>query len=48
MLFMACFTTYMTRTNISIAIIPMIKEGGGESANRTAIIHDVCHKYLNN
>lgn len=38
---MACFTTYMTRTNISIALIPMIKEE--ESANSTAIIHDVCH-----
>lgn len=43
MLFMACFTTYMTRTNISIVMIPMIKEV--ESANRTVDLPDYGPRY---
>jgi hypothetical protein len=41
MLFMACFTAYMIRTNISIVMIPMIKESDANNTVR-APQNDVC------
>lgn len=35
MFFMATFTAYMLRTNISIAMIPMIKELNNTAVNGT-------------
>lgn len=44
MLFMATFTAYMLRVNISIAMIPMIKENSTANGNATIDVNiDIFH-----
>ncbi|KAG5678425.1 hypothetical protein PVAND_008099 [Polypedilum vanderplanki] len=45
MLFMACFTAYMIRTNISIVMIPMIKENDTNNTSSSSSSNDYGPRY---